>query len=789
MKKASKLTALFLSFLMVFLSVPVSAMAASAPNIRYVGETDRIGAEYGWTFKFIDGVTTAERFGFTPNPDDYYYLSWDSSGTYVNELPQSDYDICRITDDSQKGNVGEIYHNVGKYQGHTVSLKVTVMDWDKLSAPGTINRADGVGNGKPNYPFISFGLNNFNIDISQYPKIYNAELKYEFFDENTGEVLTVKGHNTFKDIDGTANKDFEYGECVSFSNASELYSIVLSEDTAIGQSANDGSFNAGRSGSCDNEDKTHWIEMLFHSSTLTLRLNSTVNTREGIENTDRGFNHFFFSADTLAPFTTPQITKSADKASISGNGSINYSLDFYLPFVEEKHCYKQIFIIDEFAKILNIREVNIFNDANVNVNRRFDINIEKNKLTVTALNPIDVSMYNTAYTIVIHTAVDCDDYNIFSEYLKNGKCILSNTATITTDAGSNTSNTVSTELTYKLETGITGGTISPSDNAIVPGFDKTITITPNEDYYVSSIIVDGKRIDAAPYKYGGSYSFSNIIANHRIDVVCTPFAYYSINITYVDENGKALAEPYNQSVRAETDYDVVAEVNKEIQYYTLESIEGITEGIVTDNIDIIVHYSHNRGSVTAYYLTDNNEQLADSETIGGYVNEEYQTAPKEFYGYELTQQPDNANGIYLEEPQDVYYIYRLKDTKVIVEYVDTEGNTLADSDIIEGKVFDEYATELKKIDSYVLHSSPENKNGTMTEDTITVIYVYEKEKQPIADEPLNTGKPIKIPNTGADFSKGELNAIAAAAFTFVLIVFGCVVLAAKEMVRRHDENN
>ena len=36
--------------------------------------------------------------------------------------------------------------------------------------------------------------------------------------------------------------------------------------------------------------------------------------------------------------------------------------------------------------------------------------------------------------------------------------------------------------------------------------------------------------------------------------------------------------------------------------------------------------------------------------------------------------------------------------------------------------------------------------------TITVTYVYEKEKLPIADEPINTDKPLKSPNTGADYS-------------------------------------
>ena len=66
----------------------------------------------------------------------------------------------------------------------------------------------------------------------------------------------------------------------------------------------------------------------------------------------------------------------------------------------------------------------------------------------------------------------------------------------------------------------------------------------------------------------------------------------------------------------------------------------------------------------------------------------------------------------------------MKPAKVIVKYVDTEGEELAESITIEGKVFDEYVTEQKNIDEYDFVKATSNTTGTMTEDEIEVVYIY-----------------------------------------------------------------
>jgi len=61
------------------------------------------------------------------------------------------------------------------------------------------------------------------------------------------------------------------------------------------------------------------------------------------------------------------------------------------------------------------------------------------------------------------------------------------------------------------------GTINPSGVVTVPeGTDKTFTITPNTDYQINEVLVDGSNVPAAVAN--GTYTFTNVKANHTIAV-------------------------------------------------------------------------------------------------------------------------------------------------------------------------------------------------------------------------------------------------------------------------------
>lgn len=200
-----------------------------------------------------------------------------------------------------------------------------------------------------------------------------------------------------------------------------------------------------------------------------------------------------------------------------------------------------------------------------------------------------------------------------------------------------------------------------------------------------------------------------------------------------------------------TNYDVSQSADKEIPCYNYDSTIGNTSGFLMENVEITIYYTVKDTSVIVNYLDEAGNKLTDSITADGKVFDKYTTENKTFYGYELTELPVNASGEMTEDTIIVDYIYRLKDSCVTINYVDMSGKQLTDSIVIKGKVFDTYTTEPREINGYVLHTSPDNKNGTMQEETIAVTYVYEKEKLPVTDIPIPTDKPIKSPDTGADY--------------------------------------
>lgn len=79
-----------------------------------------------------------------------------------------------------------------------------------------------------------------------------------------------------------------------------------------------------------------------------------------------------------------------------------------------------------------------------------------------------------------------------------------------------------------------------------------------------------------------------------------------------------------------------------------------------------------------------------------------------------------------------------KESQVIVHHVDTEGNTLAEDETLNGYVGSSYETTAKEIKDYHLYSKPENANGEYVEEVTHVTYVYDNDGMG-NDNPPHTG--------------------------------------------------
>lgn len=138
--------------------------------------------------------------------------------------------------------------------------------------------------------------------------------------------------------------------------------------------------------------------------------------------------------------------------------------------------------------------------------------------------------------------------------------------------------------------------------------------------------------------------------------------------------------------------------------------------------------------------------------------------------------------------------------KVIANYIDENGNKLAESEIIEGCAYDKYATTAKSISGYELISEPDNAEGIMLSEETVVDYIYKKvEKpeiptEPVPNEPVTESVPdidtkpvteptaeIKSPSTGADTQIAFLGAIAG--------IVSCLIFFFITILKKHKQKH
>ncbi|HAA4099503.1 TPA_asm: cell surface protein, partial [Listeria monocytogenes] len=113
----------------------------------------------------------------------------------------------------------------------------------------------------------------------------------------------------------------------------------------------------------------------------------------------------------------------------------------------------------------------------------------------------------------------------------------------------------------------------------------------------------------------------------------------------------------------------------------------------------------------------------------------------------------NANGTFSTNPQTVTCTYT-KDPiaqPVTVNYIDTDGKTIAPSETLTGNISENYTTTAKTIDGYSLTTTPANAKGTFSTEPQIINYIYAKNAE--------TAQPITVNyrnSTGQKIAKSEV---------------------------------
>ena len=343
-----------------------------------------------------------------------------------------------------------------------------------------------------------------------------------------------------------------------------------------------------------------------------------------------------------------------------------------------------------------------------------------------------------------------------------------------------------------------GGEISGKDEnpyeevEIYSNSQKDIVISPYAGYLVEKITINGEEyplpnqeLNPAKRQKITLPKFTNITEDKNINVVFrslkskrqqTIITHYYLKdtaielapstIKYYEDNDD---EQYTTEPIILDKYEL--EKNEQGEYVIPENASGTIGKIKeTGNNEIKYYYVKKKAKVITKYIVEktdgSTEEIKSKEEQTLDIDSQYTTSsdlgnPK----YELVRIEGNPRGT-IESTDDinVKYVYKLKDTKVNVKYLDVtesetgtplssrDGTIIADK-VINGQVDDAYRTqEAENVQpNYSLVETPNNASGNMTVDPITVIYKYRKVTPRINDINVSKVGPEKI------VSKTQLN--------------------------------
>ena len=278
----------------------------------------------------------------------------------------------------------------------------------------------------------------------------------------------------------------------------------------------------------------------------------------------------------------------------------------------------------------------------------------------------------------------------------------------------------------------------------------------------SSLNLDSYKKEITGYDYSKTETTPKEISGKVNQDTTTIIHYYkkksSITIKYVDKyTNKEIdgissdvinnyyGESYNtEKNRAEKEKNAIFnDYDYSNEYVIIPQNTALKGTMNTDTITISYYYKKKATVTVNYYKEGTTEKLADSDTLNKYYGDTYDVSTNEYknkstipskYEYSSVNPSNEVTGTITKSSIIINYYYKLKDAKIVINYLeDKTNNKLAESTVIDKKYDDKYdvtnykdnkniSTDYKYV-SYT--STPENAlNGTVSQDIITINYYY-----------------------------------------------------------------
>ncbi|MBM6741878.1 MucBP domain-containing protein [Enterococcus gallinarum] len=269
------------------------------------------------------------------------------------------------------------------------------------------------------------------------------------------------------------------------------------------------------------------------------------------------------------------------------------------------------------------------------------------------------------------------------------------------------------------------------------------------------LAIDGYTLDSTQLPDNMTGKFSDKAQTVTYVYIKDPVPAADVMVEYVDNEGNQIHEPQTLSGNIGEKYDVSTPTYQlTIDGYTLDTnqLPDNMTGVFSDTAQTVTYvYTKDpilAADVMVEYVDNEGKEIHEPQTLSGNIGEKYDVSTATYQlmidGYTLNQSqlPKNMTGTFSDKAQTVTYVYT-KDpmlaADVTIEYVDSEGNQLHESQILKGTIGEEYdvstPTYQLTIDGYTLDATqlPDNITGVFSDTAQTVTYVYTKDPVPAAD--------------------------------------------------------
>ncbi len=276
--------------------------------------------------------------------------------------------------------------------------------------------------------------------------------------------------------------------------------------------------------------------------------------------------------------------------------------------------------------------------------------------------------------------------------------------------------------------------------------------TTTTDYQLA---IDGYTLDSTQLPDNMTGTFSDTAQTVTYVYTKDPIHAADVTVEYVDNEGNQIHESQTLKGNIGDKYDASTPTYQlTIDGYTLDATQlpdNIT-GVFSDTAQTVTYvYTKNpvpAADVTIKYVDSEGKEIHESQVISGKIGEKYDGSTATYQlmidGYTLNQSqlPKNMTGTFSDKAQTVTYVYTkdpMPAADVTIEYVDSEGNQLHESQILKGTIGEKYDASTPDyqltIDGYTLDTTqlPDKMTGTFSDTAQTVTYVYTKDPVPAAD--------------------------------------------------------